>query len=176
MKLLQPEPFIAPAGISRPDVESAIQQIASFPEHLRETLQTLKPEQLETKTLPGVWNVAQVVHHVADSHMNAFVRCKLALTEDAPAIKPYEEGDWAKLADSGAGADVQLSAQLLQALHVRWSLLWRSLRDADWKRVYFHPGQNRKVPLDEMVLHYAWHGRNHLAHIHQLMQAKSWIQ
>lgn len=167
--------FERPETISAAAIAEGIAEIARLPQNVKDTVARLSEEQLAAKTLPGVWSVIQVIHHMADSHMNAFIRCKLAMTENSPVIKPYEEGDWARLADA-KDAPVQFSIDLLTALHARWALLLGSLRNGDWKRAYFHPDQKRNVPLEEVVLLYAWHGRNHLAHIHALMAARGWIQ
>lgn len=175
MELYQVAPYNRPADLTPEMITAAVVEIERFPADLRETLNYLSSEQLATKTLPGNWTVAQVVHHTADSHMNAFIRCKLALTEDQPTIKPYEEAEWARMADAGSETSAQLSLDLLTALHARWVRLLRSLKPADWKRGYFHPGSGRVFQMEEVVYLYAWHGRNHLAHIHQLMKAKEWV-
>lgn len=175
MKLYQVQRYSRPAEISQATVSAAIAEIESLPADLMETLGKLNAEQLATRTLPGNWTVSQVVHHTADSHMNAFVRCKLALTEDRPTIKPYEEGEWALRADAGTEIPARVSAELLTALHARWCVLLRSLSPEEWQRGYFHPGEGRVFILNEVACLYAWHGRNHLAHIHELMKAKGWI-
>lgn len=168
-------PFERPQTITGSAIAESIAEIAAMPQNLKETAASLTAERLATKTLPGVWTVTQVIHHMADSHMNAFIRCKLALTEQEPVIKPYEEGEWSKLADADALAPAQLSIDLLTALHARWSKLLHSLTANDWKRTYFHPEQKRTVLLEEVVCLYAWHGRNHLGHIHALMAARGWL-
>ena len=110
------------------------------------------------------WTVRQIVHHLADSHLNAFVRFRLALTEDRPTIKPYDETRWSELADSRS-AEVELSLRLLESLHARWAVLLRSLTDADFERTYFHPEHQREFRLDEVLALYAHHGRHHSGQI-----------
>ena len=174
MQLLQSAPFSLPAEITRQNIQSAVSEIASFPEQLTETLRLLKPEHLETKTLPGVWNVAQVVHHVADSHMNAFIRMKLALSEDVPIIKPYHEGLWAEMKDS-TDVPAEESLSILVSLHRRWTVLFRSLTPEEWKKEFYHPDNKRKVNMEDMVGMYVWHGKNHMAHIEIMFREKGWI-
>jgi uncharacterized damage-inducible protein DinB len=131
----------------------------------------LREQQLDTPYRPGGWTVRQVVHHVPDSHMNAYVRFKLALTEDAPTIKPYAEDRWAKLSDSSAPLETSLT--LLENLHSRWVLLLRSLSEEDWGRTFRHPelGVRR---LDQTLGLYAWHGLHHTAHVTSLRQRMGW--
>jgi DinB superfamily len=119
--------------------------------------------QLDTPYRPGGWTVRQVVHHVPDSHMNAYIRMKFAITEDAPAIKAYDEAKWAELPEARTGP-AEMSVALLEALHRRWVMFLRALGDADFSKVYVHPELGR-VTLDEAVALYAWHSRHHTAHI-----------
>ena len=121
--------------------------------------------QLDTPYRPGGWTVRQVVHHVPDSHMNAYIRMKFAVTEDAPAIKAYNEAKWAELSEAKTGP-AEMSIALLDALHRRWVMFLRALSDADFARVYLHPELGR-VPLDEALALYAWHCRHHAGHIAQ---------
>jgi DinB family protein len=159
--------------VSRDAIDRAIEEIASQPVLLRAAVDGLDDEQMNTPYRDGGWSPRDVVHHVPDSHMNAYVRCKLALTEDAPTIKPYDEAAWARLADSRT-VPVGVSLDLLEALHVRWTALLRSLPDADFERGYVHPEYGRAVPLREVVAMYAWHGRHHTAHILALRERKGW--
>jgi uncharacterized damage-inducible protein DinB len=149
-----------------------IEEIAQTPARLRGAADGLKDDQLGTPYRPGGWTIRQVVHHVPDSHMNAYVRFKLALTEDTPTIKLYAENLWAELED-GRGAALEVSLSLLETLHRRWALLLRSLREEDWSRTFRHPelGVRR---LDQTLALYAWHGRHHTAHITTLRQRKGW--
>jgi hypothetical protein len=128
--------------------------------------------QLDAPYRPGGWTVRQVVHHVPDSHMNAFVRFKLALTENEPTIKTYDEARWAELADSKSSA-TELSLTLLKNLHDRWVLLLGALAPADWNRRFKHPEQG-SVSLDQNLALYAWHGRHHIAHITALRERNHW--
>jgi hypothetical protein len=133
----------------------------------------LSEAQLETPYRPEGWTVRQTVHHVVDSHINAYIRFKLALTENNPAIKPYEEALWAELAD-GKGALVEWSLQLLKYVHLRWVMLLNSLTEPDWERTYFHPETKRVFALREVAALYAWHSEHHYEHINQLCLHEGW--
>ncbi len=135
----------------------ALEGIRQLPQSLRSAVAPLSEEQLDTPYRPGGWTVRQLVHHVADSHMNAYVRVRLALTEDCPTIIPYQETLWAELNDARSAA-VSTSLDLLQALHTRWAQLFASLREPDWKRRYVHP-ENGSETLERVVVLYDWHGR-----------------
>jgi uncharacterized damage-inducible protein DinB len=148
-------------------------EVATLPARLRAAVKGLSPAQLATPYRPGGWTVRQLVHHVADSHMNAYVRYKLALTEPEPTIKPYEEARWAELADVGA-VEPEVSLALLDALHARWVALLERLTPDDWSRGYRHPEHGRIVPLDEALALYAWHGRHHTAHVTALREREGW--
>ena len=151
---------------------AAIEGIRQLPQNLRSAVAALSDEQLETPYRPGGWTVRQLVHHVADSHMNAYNRVRLALTEDWPAIFAYQESRWAELEDARA-ADVSTSLDLLHALHVRWVRLFSSLDEADWKRGYMHP-ENGRQSVEQAVVIYDWHGRHHTAHVTQLSARMGW--
>ena len=150
-----------------------IGEIAAAPAALRASVSGLSAGQLDTPYRPDGWTVRQVVHHVPDSHLNAYTRIKLALTEDEPVIKPYEEARWAELADARTGP-IEPSLALLEFLHQRWLLLLNSLRPADFARRYQHPELGRMFGLDEVLALYAWHGRHHVAHITSLRQRMGW--
>ncbi len=150
-----------------------IRDIASLPENLRDAVENLTPDQLATPYRPGGWTVAQLVHHVADSHMNCYIRFKLALTEDHPTIKPYNEADWANLPDSGT-TPIAGSLALLDALHVRWTNLLRSLSEAQLRRQFYHPENKADCRLDQALYLYAWHGRHHTAHVTRLRERMGW--
>ncbi|WP_059049691.1 YfiT family bacillithiol transferase [Paenibacillus senegalimassiliensis] len=143
-----------------------IKEIAALPARMREAVEGLSEEQLNLNYREGGWSLRQVVHHVADSHMNAYIRFKLALTEDTPTIRPYYEERWAELADSRAGVEVSLS--LLEALHHRWVILLESLSDADYEKSFIHPATEQTTSLGYNLGNYAWHGNHHLAHITSL--------
>jgi hypothetical protein len=149
-----------------------IAEIEQTPAAVRAAVQGLSPTQLDTPYRDGGWNVRQVVHHVPESHMNAYIRFKLALTEDEPTIKPYAEDLWAKLADVQS-TPTEVSLALLENLHVRWVVLLRGLREGDWKRTFIHP-ENGVVSLEKNLALYAWHGRHHTAHITELRKRMQW--
>jgi hypothetical protein len=151
---------------------AAIEGIRQLPQNLRSAVAALSEEQLETPYRPGGWTVRQLVHHVADSHMNAYVRVRLGLTEDWPTIIPYQENRWAQLEDASTGA-VSTSLDLLQSLHTRWAQLFASLDEQDWKRGYVHP-ENGRETLERVVVVYDWHGRHHTAHVTQLSARMGW--
>jgi len=146
--------------------------IAQAPSHLRAAVKGLSDQQLDTPYRPEGWTVRQVTHHVPDSHLNAYVRFKLALTEDQPTIKPYAEDRWAQLADTQT-TPVEVSLTMLDSLHDRWVRLLRSLRPEDWKREFRHP-ELGTVSLEKNLALYAWHGRHHVAHITNLRQRNGW--
>jgi len=150
----------------------AIDAIAEAPARLRAAVEGLAPQQLETPYRPGGWTVRQLVHHLPDSHLNAYTRFKLALTEEEPTIKPYDEAQWANLED-GRNAPAVISLALLEALHQRWVLLLKSLQPADFGRTLRHP-ERGVMTLDELLSLYAWHGRHHIAHITSLRERMAW--
>ena len=153
--------------------EQWIEEIAATPANLRAVVAGLSPHQLDTPYRDKGWTVRQVVHHLPDSHLNAYTRIKLALTEDVPVIKPYEEARWAELPD-GRGAPIELSLNLLESLHHRWVLLLRQLTPADFRRRFVHPEHGRSIELQETLALYAWHGRHHVAHITSLRHRMGW--
>jgi uncharacterized damage-inducible protein DinB len=149
-----------------------IGEIEQAPAAIRAAVQRLSPEQLDTPYREGGWNVRQVVHHVPESHMNAYIRFKLALTEDEPTIKPYAEDRWARLADVQT-TPLEISLALLENLHERWVVLLRSLDEAEWKRTFKHP-ELGPVSLEKNLALYAWHGKHHTAHITELRKRLKW--
>lgn len=151
------------------------EQIASLqfvPERLRAAVHGLNDAQLDTPYRDGGWTVRQVVHHLADSHANSFIRFKLALTEDWPTIKPYDEAAWAKLADSARLA-VTVSLDFITALHARWVALLQSMTKEDFARGFNHP-ENGRQTLERALAIYEWHGRHHVAHITNLRACCNW--
>jgi len=151
----------------RPELSAAeraelVDRIAELPRLVRAAVAGLDDAALDTPYRPGGWTVRQVVHHIPDSHVNAYVRFRMAATETDPTIKPYEEGEWARLADSAGPIDASLA--LLDALHARWTAWLRTLDEAAWRRAYVHPESGRTT-LDQALQLYAWHGAHHLAHI-----------
>ena len=152
--------------------EQFIRDIEETPAKLRAAIKGLSEEQLNTPYREGGWTVRQVIHHVPDSHLNSYIRFKLALTEDEPTIKPYQEDRWAELADSRV-TPIETSLSLLDSLHQRWILLLRSFTAADWKKTFRHP-EVGVLTLDKTVALYAWHGKHHVAHITALRTSKGW--
>jgi uncharacterized damage-inducible protein DinB len=152
----------------------AIGDVDAVPEQMRAAVRSLTAQQLDTPYRPGGWTVRQVVHHLADSHMNAYVRFRLALTEDEPVVRPYNETRWAELADART-APIEISLALLEQLHRRWVLLLKSLAPADFERCFRHP-ELGIMSLDKNLALYAWHGRHHVAHITSLCERMGWKQ
>lgn len=152
--------------------QEAFDDIAQTPAKLRAAVERLSDSQLDTPYRPGGWTVRQVVHHVPDSHLNSYMRFKLALTEDEPTIKPYAEDRWAELADTKA-TPIDVSLTLLESLHDRWVRLLKSLNRDDWKRTFRHPELGR-MTLEKNLALYSWHGRHHVAHISELRKRLNW--
>ena len=150
-----------------------IARIAAAPANLRQSVAGLTDAQLDTPYRDGGWSVRQVVHHVPDSHLNAYTRIRLTLTEPTPTIKPYFEHLWAELPDARS-APVEISLALLEGLHGRWVPLLRSLGPAEWELEFVHPEHGRKWSLDEVLAMYAWHGEHHTAHITRLRDREGW--
>jgi hypothetical protein len=149
-----------------------IGQIAGLPKRMRQAVTGLKDDQIDSTYRDGGWTVRQVVHHVADSHMNAYIRFKWAMTEDAPIIKAYEEAEWAKLKDSHL-TPVEVSLTLLESLHARWTVLLRSMTAEDFQRRLTHPDSGPH-DVDWLLSLYSWHGDHHLAHITSLRERMKW--
>ncbi len=164
--------FQFPDAVSAGDRRRFIDEIAEAPAHLRAAVAGLSEAQLETPYRPGGWTVRQVVHHVPDSHLNSYVRYRLALTEDDPVIKPYAEDRWALLPDART-APVEISLRLLESLHQRWVQLLESLSEEEWRRAFRHR-ELGPVRLDQNAALYAWHGRHHVAHITALRERMGW--
>ena len=149
-----------------------VQQIADAPKLVRSAVKGLSDEQLDTPYRPGGWSVRQVVHHLPDSHMNAYIRFKLGMTETQPTIKPYNEKEWSELAEAKS-APVAMSLQLLESLHERWVLFLRSMKASDFARTIVHP-ESGVMNLDRVLQIYSWHGRHHTAHITSLRERMGW--
>jgi hypothetical protein len=160
--------------VPTPDAEVRRQSIAdlsALPARMREAVKGLSDAQLDTPYREGGWTVRQVVHHVADSHMNGLVRVKLALTEDSPTIKPYKEALWADLPD--ASLPIELSLRIIDGVHARLDAIVAGMSDADYARTFMHP-ENGLTPLSTWVQLYGWHSRHHVAHITTLRASKGW--
>ena len=164
--------FRPPAAPDRSHRSAAVADIAELPQKIRAAAAGLDDRQLDTPYRPDGWTVRQVVHHVADSHMNAFVRLKLALTEDAPTIKPYDENAWATLADMRLPIDVSLA--IIDGVHRRWDALNGALKDEDYGRRWTHPEHGKTFDIDWLLQNYGWHSRHHVAHITALRAREGW--
>jgi uncharacterized damage-inducible protein DinB len=164
--------FTAPAEYTTASRAGAIGKIAALPGLLRRTVAGRSPEQLDTRYREGGWTIRQVVHHLPDSHMNAYVRFRLALTEDRPVIKAYEEARWAELADARSGP-IEISLDLIDALHVRWVRLLEALGPAEFARTFKHPEMG-EMSLDRTLAMYAWHGEHHVGQIASLAERMGW--
>jgi hypothetical protein len=165
-----PEPAAAPLG--GPARVAALEDIVALPRLLRQAVANLTRAQIDTPYRPGGWTVRQVVHHVADSHVHALIRMKMALVEDRPTISPYDERVWAELPDSRLPVDVSLT--LLDGVHERWAALLRSLDETAFARVFIHPERPEPVSLARHLQIYSWHSRHHTAHITSLRRREGW--
>ncbi|AXY73151.1 putative metal-dependent hydrolase [Paraflavitalea soli] len=163
----EPQPF------SDKQKRAWLQDIQFLPGLMEQAIENLDERQFDTPYRDGGWTIKQVVHHVPDSHMNAYTRFKLGLTEDKPVIKPYDEVEWANLRDVSV-VPVNISITLLYALHTRWHAAIRDLTDEQWKRTVIHPEQNKELTLWYLLGSYAWHGKHHVAHITSLRERKGW--
>jgi hypothetical protein len=160
--------FEKPETISDSEIINWIDEIEQFPNRIIKLTDDLSIEKLNWQYRPDGWTVKQVVHHCADSHMNSCIRFKLALTEEIPTIKPYEEAKWAELVD-GIDNDISHSLLIIEALHYKWVLLLRSLNKEQWSKQFMHPETKKIYNLDEVIGLYAWHCNHHLAHIKQAL-------
>jgi DinB superfamily len=165
--------FQKPVSITPLIIKKYQQDLETFPNRLKDVVAHLNEGQLDTSYRPGGWTIRQLVHHCADSHLNAYIRFKLALTEDNPTIKPYDQDRWAELPDS-TSPPIMISLQLLESLHYRWIVLLNSLQEKELRRTFYHPEHSKEFQLDEVLGQYAWHGNHHLAQINQLKKQKGW--
>jgi DinB superfamily len=165
-------PFKRPASLSDAERRAAIDDIAAAPAKLRAAVRGLNESQLDTPYRPDGWTVRQVVHHVPESHFNAYTRFKLALTEDQPTIKPYDEDAWAKTGDVRS-TPIETSLVLLESLHDRWVRLLESVSAAEFDRTLNHP-ENGVMSLHQMLALYQWHGKHHVAHVTALRERNGW--
>jgi len=162
-----PQPF------SNTQKEKWLLDIKFLPDDLEHALLNLDEAQLDTPYREGGWKVKQLVHHIADSHMNAYTRFRLGLTETKPTIKPYEEGEWAKLKDSEL-IPFNISVTLLHCLHQRWYAFIKDLSETEWERTVIHPEHKKEISLWELLGMYSWHGKHHVKHITALRERKGW--
>ncbi|NUK28615.1 putative metal-dependent hydrolase [Parageobacillus sp. VR-IP] len=165
--------FKAPEAFRKEDVGRWIADIRQTPGALREAVRGLSEEQLNTPYRDGGWTVIQVVHHIADASMNAFLRTKWILTEDTPAIKPFEESEWAKTIEARS-LPIEPSLKLLEGLHERWASLLEALDEEDFQRTFYHEGTKETAFLYVLTALYAWHGKHHTAQITALRERKGW--
>jgi len=161
-------PFSPKPSLTAAERKELMEELAHYPADLRFMVMSLTPKQLETPYREGGWTVRQVVHHMPDSHLQAYVRFKLAMTEDRPTIKTYEQAFWGETEDTRT-APVEISLDLLEALHKRWALFLRSLSEADFQRTYMHP-ELGEVSLEKTLQLYVWHGKHHLGHIRMVAE------
>jgi len=166
-------PFQPPAVVTPEMREEFLDRIESLPADLRNAVHGLADAQLDTPYREGGWTVRQLVHHVADSHMNALIRHKLALTEETPTIKPYDQARWADLPDARIGP-VALSLAILDAVHARWSMMLRALAPEHFARRFHHPEIGKTISIDVNLALYAWHGAHHTAHVTALREQRGW--
>jgi hypothetical protein len=164
--------FTGPVEQTSEQRHASISVVAALPENLRSAVNGLTDQQVDTPYREGGWTVRQLVHHVADSHINAYVRTRRALTEDWPLVNAYDEKLWAELADART-LPIGVSLELLEALHRRWVALFESLREEDWQRGYVH-SENGRQKLAEVIQLYAWHCRHHVAHVTELRKRMGW--
>ncbi len=164
--------YTAKEVISPEELTGFLERISSLPSRLESAISGLSQIQLDTPYRDGGWTVRQVIHHVADSHMNAYIRVKWALTEESPTIKPYDEKGWATTPENTE--DPSLSIALIKALHAKWTLLLSKLSSTELGRDFVHPATKRSARLDQLAAMYAWHGDHHLAHITELKKQKNW--
>lgn len=165
--------FSAPAEIKTENINEWIKTIDELPEKVRNAVEKLNDAQLDTPYRDGGWTIRQVVHHLPDSHMNAYIRFKLALTEDNPTIRPYIEDRWAELPD-GKSAPVANSLNMLESIHRRLVIVLRNMTSADFKRTFYHPENKVTRTLETNLALYDWHSRHHLAHITELKKRMGW--
>ena len=156
--------FEWPENPTSESINQGIKRLEEFPKKLKIAIAGLSKDTLQNCYRPEGWNIVQVVHHLADSHMHSYLRFKHAILEDTPSIKDYEEANWAKLPDASS-TDLSYSLDLITALHKRWTLFLKSLTPEELNRSYFHPERSQHYPLNTTILIYAWHGEHHLAHI-----------
>ncbi len=160
--------FQRPEKISEDTLRLWIKSLEDLPGRLRALVADVSDEELELQYRPGSWTVREILHHIPDSHMNGYMRVKLALTEDNPTIKPYDENGWTRLADVQS-VDVKVSLDLLKNVHVRWVALAKSLNTAELRRTFYHPENKVSVTVAEQIGLYAWHGEHHLGHVREAL-------
>jgi hypothetical protein len=166
--------FKFPQEVSTDERKEMLSIIEGLPSKLRNAVHGLDNKQLDTPYREGGWSVRQVVHHLFDSHVNAYIRMKLAVTEDTPTIKPYDQDKWSELEDART-SPVDISLSLLDGVHKRWMIFLDSLSEEQFKLCFFHPESKRKISLEQTLALYSWHSRHHLAHITELKKRMQWL-
>ena len=167
-------PYQAPEHFHAEWIQNAIDRIAQFPDQLQTFLERIGPDHETAQYRPDSWTFRQIVHHLADSHMQAFCRFKLALTEEHPSIKPYSQNAWANTTDS-IETEIKYSIDIIRALHARWVILIKSMSPADFSRAFYHPEYDRHMSLGFVLGLYAWHGTHHLTQMERYAQNQAWI-
>ncbi len=161
--------YARPETITEKDIRTWIREIEELPGQLNDLVKTLDDNQLNLRYRPGGWTIRQVIHHLADSHYNSFIRFKLALTETDPVVKPYKQAEWSELPDA-MQADVRSSLQILEGLHNRWTVLLKSMSPEQFEKTFVHPERQGLQKLNANLGLYAWHGKHHLAHIKKALE------
>ena len=165
--------FEKPMTITRDDLLKWISDISTFPTRIKNEVNNLTDQQLDTHYRPEGWTIRQVVHHCADSHMNSLIRFKLTLTEDKPTVKPYYEERWAELADS-KNMQIEPSLKMIEGIHERMTVLLNNLAESDYSKIFIHPEHGKYFRIDENIGIYAWHCNHHLAHITETKKRNNW--
>ncbi len=165
--------FEKPTTITKDDLLNWISEISTFPSRLKNEVNHLTNQQLDTQYRPEGWTIRQVVHHCADSHMNSLIRLKLTLTEEKPTVKPYYEERWAELADS-KNMPIEPSLKMIEGIHERWTVLLNNLSESDYSKIFIHPEHGKAFRIDENIGMYAWHCNHHLAHITETKKRNNW--
>lgn len=166
--------FQIPEKYSAKEVKQWINTIEKFPQQLENLVEDFDDLQLDTPYRPEGWTVRQVIHHMADSHLNSYIRFKWTLTEDKPIIKAYHEDRWATLEDA-KDADIEMSLSLIESLHTRWVYMLKNLTSDELQRTFIHPVSDKEISLVQLIAMYAWHSEHHLAHITSLAKREDWI-
>lgn len=166
--------FEVPDNICDIKLSEYIKVIKNFPEKLKSLVENFSDEQFDTQYREGGWTVRQLINHIADSHINSFIRLKLALTENNPVIKPYDEAKWAELQDS-LNMPVKAAMKMIKGTHQRWTVLLKSMTNKQFERTFHHPETHQDQDLRTYLAHYAWHCNHHFAHIENLKKEKNWL-
>ena len=156
--------FLWVERLSHEEIKSLTEEIRSFPAELKAEIQDYKPEDFQKTYRPGAWQIGQLIHHLADSHIHVYTRFKLALTQDTPAVLDYDHDQWAEMSDA-LDTNVKSSLMILEGIHYRWAALIETLDSHQWEKQYYHPARDKFYPLATVLALYAWHGKHHLAHI-----------